>query len=122
VFNDNALWDCTITDFIGGDDDEDIEIKPVYIRSEGITVGISNFETQTGALWDNFHSHTGTFAVIGGTLKFFGANSLIHGITFIMSRHRTLDLNQISSSHLVIPAFVTMQIGVDATMSPGLDF
>eukprot|EP00957_Ditylum_brightwellii_P211600 15366359-Ditylum_brightwellii.AAC.1 len=69
-FSNNALWDCTITDYIGGDNDNDIEIEDVYIRNEGITVGISNFDeaSQSGSLWENFHSHTGTFAVMGGTL------------------------------------------------------
>jgi len=69
-FSNNALWDCTITDYIGGDNDNDIEIEDVYIRNEGITIGISNFDeaSQSGSLWENFHSHTGTFAVMGGTL------------------------------------------------------
>eukprot|EP00957_Ditylum_brightwellii_P118735 9055954-Ditylum_brightwellii.AAC.1 len=64
-FIETALWDCTIIDIV--DKFDDLKIEDAYIRSQGITTGISNFDTQTGVVWRQFHSHTGNFAVTGGT-------------------------------------------------------
>mmetsp|Transcript_3131 Transcript_3131/g.4556 ORF Transcript_3131/g.4556 Transcript_3131/m.4556 type:complete len:254 (-) Transcript_3131:134-895(-) len=70
-FTDNAVWDCTINDYIGGDGDDDIDDTDTYIRNEGIAIGIGPFgpADRTGVLWNEFHSHTGVFAVLGGTLE-----------------------------------------------------
>jgi len=70
-FTDNAVWDCTINDYIGGDGDDDIEDTDTYIRNEGIAIGVGPFapENRRGVYWNEFHSHTGVFAVLGGTLE-----------------------------------------------------
>jgi len=83
-FDNVAIWDCTITDYLGEgpnvDDDE------TYIRNEGDLLLFDapffcdytfNATSYTGvdctrnrirqdALWREFHSHTGTFATVGG--------------------------------------------------------
>jgi len=81
-FTDNAVWDCTINDYIGGDGDDDIEDTDTYIRNEGITIGVGPFapEFRTGAYWNNFHSHTGVFAVLGGTLEAKGVRGQLEVI------------------------------------------
>lgn len=70
-FTDNAVWDCTINDYIGGDGDDDIDDTDTYIRNEGIAIGVGPFapENRRGVYWNEFHSHTGVFAVLGGTLE-----------------------------------------------------
>jgi len=71
-----AVWDCTITDFIGKDDNEG-----TAIRNEGIAALIDNpdisRDLDSDSLWANFHSHTGRFATVGGILTANGARGQV---------------------------------------------
>lgn len=100
TFQDVAIWDCTVTDYLGEPDDD----EPIYIRNEGgaqddtglapvieapffCNVNITEVDGDqifNGVLcderrmrddsnWREFHSHTGKFATIGGTLIAKGA-------------------------------------------------
>jgi len=73
---DFAVWDCTITDFIGLDDNEGSAI-----RNEGIAVLIDEpditRDLDADNLWANFHSHTGRFATVGGILTAKGARGQV---------------------------------------------
>eukprot|EP00957_Ditylum_brightwellii_P212292 15367168-Ditylum_brightwellii.AAC.1 len=53
-FTDNAVWDCTINDYIGGDGDDDIDDTDTYIRNEGIAIGVGPFgpADRTGVYWN----------------------------------------------------------------------
>jgi len=71
-----AVWDCTITDFIGKDDNEG-----TAIRNEGIAALIDDpdisRDLDSDSLWANFHSHTGRFATVGGILTANGARGQV---------------------------------------------
>jgi len=65
------VWDCTILDYIGADEDEE-ELAVINfdtldtLRNEGLMFFLYSPTIQEGSLWEQFHSHNGKFATTGG--------------------------------------------------------
>mmetsp|Transcript_14936 Transcript_14936/g.22080 ORF Transcript_14936/g.22080 Transcript_14936/m.22080 type:complete len:288 (-) Transcript_14936:231-1094(-) len=68
-----VVWDCTIVDYIGEDEEED-----TTLRNEGLAVQIDRPDlNRDDAIWKEFHSHTGTFATVGGIIAAKGARGQV---------------------------------------------
>jgi len=69
TFNE-PVWDCTITDYIGADEDQDNfrgdDIDPSQLRNEGLTLFLFDPNIRDTSNWRRFHSHEGLFATTGG--------------------------------------------------------
>mmetsp|Transcript_29604 Transcript_29604/g.43288 ORF Transcript_29604/g.43288 Transcript_29604/m.43288 type:complete len:243 (+) Transcript_29604:1-729(+) len=75
------LWQCFVTDYIGYQEytkQYDVLGSPnkytSWIQSSGIHLYLNDPNLRTGAEWDKFHSHQGSFAVIGGIGDAIGIN------------------------------------------------
>eukprot|EP00957_Ditylum_brightwellii_P079560 6049347-Ditylum_brightwellii.AAC.1 len=64
------VWDCTITDYIGTDEDQDNfcveDIDLSQLQNEGLTLFLFDPELHNTNNWQRFHSHQGLFASTGG--------------------------------------------------------
>jgi len=68
-----VVWDCTIVDYIGEDEEED-----TTLRNEGLAIQIDRPDlNRDDSIWKEFHSHTGTFATVGGIITAKGARGQV---------------------------------------------